>query len=209
MHYTRWLRHGDPLKKINKRIPSICAVPDCRNMSRTRDWCRKHYLAWLRHGDPETQVQFSTPEESFLARTERVGDCLIWTGYTNPKGYGQIQVNGKLQMTHRYAWERHNGTIPDGMKIDHKLHCDPACCNPKHLRLATDAQNNYHRSGAQANSTSGIRNVRWDKANKKWSVAIQKAGKNHWFGRFSDLEEAKQVAKEARLNLFGDYAGRS
>src|SRR5699024_11828590 len=95
MHYTRWLRHGDPLKKINKRIPSICAVPDCRNMSRTRDWCRKHYLAWLRHGDPETQVQFSTPEESFLARTERVGDCLIWTGYTNPKGYGQIQVKDR------------------------------------------------------------------------------------------------------------------
>src|SRR5690625_1544433 len=121
----------------------------------------------IKHGDPEKLVQFPTPEEAFQHRTKRVGDCLFWTGSKGNNGYGRIKVNGKLQETHRFSWERTNGPIPEDMFIDHICH-NPPCVNVEHLRLATFAQNSSHLGGAKKGSKSGIRNVYWVRG--KWRV---------------------------------------
>lgn len=72
-----------------------------------------------------------------------VGDpaeCWEWSRYRRPGGHGQIGRDGKLDGTHRVAWESANGPVPDGMFVLHR--CDnPPCCNPTHLFLGDHADN--------------------------------------------------------------------
>lgn len=154
----------------------------------------------------EKRPYFRDPEEAFRARTERRGECLIWTGYTNPQGYGEIRVRGRLLPAHRYAWERVNGPVPGGMVVDHKDHCDPACVEVKHLRPATIQQNVQNRRGAQRNNgTTGARNVYPHGPN--YRVRVKKDGKMLNFGSYPTVEEAKAVAERTRKELFGDFSG--
>lgn len=192
----------------NSNTPK-CSIENCDNKIVARGWCNKHYTRWLRHGDPLLTYKFSDPKEAFSAKTVWQGSCLIWTGPKNSEGYGTIADGGKRVYVHRYAWEKANGEIPDGMMVDHRFHCLTTCCNVKHLRLATIAQNNYNRSGAsKSNKTSGVRNVFWEKQAQKWQVAVKLQGKRHYFGRYSSLKEAALVAEHARQELFGEFAGR-
>lgn len=69
-----------------------------------------------------------------------VHGCHIWQGATTPFGYGLIRNGTGVRTCHRVAYEEANGSIPLGMVVRHT--CDrPACCNPKHLVLGTQADN--------------------------------------------------------------------
>jgi hypothetical protein len=66
--------------------------------------------------------------------------CIIWLGHVGHAGHGQIFYKGKLERTHRVAWEKRYGQIPDGMSVLHK--CDiPCCVNPDHLFIGTQREN--------------------------------------------------------------------
>lgn len=55
-------------------------------------------------------------------------------------GYGLIRHNGRLQGTHRVAYEGANGPIPTGFNVLHK--CDnPPCIEVDHLFLGTQMDN--------------------------------------------------------------------
>lgn len=84
----------------------------------------------------------SKPLSQRLAdNTRREGECLLWTGEVNNKGYGRIRtVEGKNFLPHRVAYTLAYGPIPEGMFVCHK--CDtPRCCEPSHLWLGTNTDN--------------------------------------------------------------------
>ena len=87
------------------------------------------------------------------------------------------------------------------MHIDHICH-NRACVNPDHLRAVTPKQNNENRAGANPNSKSGVRGVHWRKDCGKWQVTIHAGPKMHHCGYFDDLDEAAEVARLKRLELF-------
>lgn len=159
-----------------------------------------HYLAWRRHGDPlGGRRTLSTPEEAFAARTERRGDCLIWTGSKDSGGYGQLSIGGRLQRSHRYAWEREHGPIPEGVLIDHRYHCDPACCEVSHLREATYEQNGSNLRGARSTSATGIRGV--IKRGNSYGASLMVRGKTIWLGSSLDPGEAEFMAVAGRVRM--------
>lgn len=84
-----------------------------------------------------------TPE-SFWARVNKSKDCWEWQG-SRIRGYGNVAWGGKQKTvyTHRLAAYL-SGLIKDLKDRRHVLHkCDnPPCCNPDHLFIGTQKDNN-------------------------------------------------------------------
>jgi hypothetical protein len=85
-----------------------------------------------------------------LARTVRDGDCLIWTGAVQSRGYGSVGIGGgRTGLAHRVSYELNVGPIPPGLQIDHVKDrgCHSRrCINPAHLEPVTPREN-VNRTG--------------------------------------------------------------
>lgn len=76
-------------------------------------------------------------------------ECWNWLGYKNEDGYGRVQINEYSYYAHRVIFNLVNPGIielnaPKSYdETGFLLHtCDnPPCCNPKHLRACTHAEN--------------------------------------------------------------------
>lgn len=66
--------------------------------------------------------------------------CLIWTAWSNNKGYGTFSRGGKTRYAHRVAYEMLVGPIPEGLELDHLCRV-PLCVRPDHLEPVTHAEN--------------------------------------------------------------------
>lgn len=67
------------------------------------------------------------------------GSCLEWTGYVNPRGYGQVSYKGKNHKIHRVVWQILRGPLDD-KHIDH-LCRNRRCVNVDHMEPVTKKEN--------------------------------------------------------------------
>ncbi len=68
-------------------------------------------------------------------------ECIVWPLSVIHDGYGRLRQGERTIQTHRLAYEKRIGPIPEGMCVLH--HCDnPPCMNYKHLFLGTVIDNN-------------------------------------------------------------------
>ena len=145
----------------------------------------------------------------------RDGD-LYWKIMTNPSkkligkkagckssgAYGVVNLDSKAYSIHKVIFCMHHGWMPP--IVDHiNLVCDDH--RIENLRAATHVTNNYNKI-VQKNNKVGIKNVCWNKQNKKWFVQLTQNKKRILKAYFDDLELAELVATEARNKYHGEFA---
>ena len=79
--------------------------------------------------------------------TGDIKECWPWQGGKNKRGYGTIKIRQQPLLVHRIAWEITFGKITEGKMVMHRCN-NPSCCNPAHLKLGTDVNNQRHRSAS-------------------------------------------------------------
>ena len=142
-------------------------------------------------------------DDLFWAKVQKTEGCWLWTGARNPLGYGILRRstggNGKNFLAHRYSLSL-EGVEIGVLHVDHICHV-PACVRPSHLRVVTNKQNHEHLLGANANSASGVRGVRWESARSCWRAEVKHNYKSHT-KRFDDFDAACAYVIELRNQLF-------
>jgi hypothetical protein len=85
--------------------------------------------------------------DRFWTRVDLSGECWLWTGYVNPKGYGKVDLRqyGE-QLAHRASLRLFGIELPDGVSVHHRCH-NPACVRPEHLEvIEAGLHNRLHKT---------------------------------------------------------------
>lgn len=157
-------------------------------------------LKELLHYDPETGI-FTWIKASRPGFVNKPAG-FISTSHGIPK-YLKISIDGKRYLAHRLAFFYMTGRFPDEF-LDH---IDGDGFNNKfpNLRECNKVQNRANVARSSANK-SGYKNVSWSKAANKWWVVFKNHGKSLSFGYFDNIDEAADVARQARIQLHGEFA---
>lgn len=140
----------------------------------------------------ETKFNSGPSETRFWNRVMKTARCWIWDGAIRLDGYGELRVDGRKTLSHRYSYTLAHGSIPDGLVIDHKCY-NRKCVNPEHLQAVSFGQNLENRQGAQSNSSTGIRGVYWSSQKKKYVGIAQSHGKRYYAGSFDSIKDAERA----------------
>jgi len=134
------------------------------------------------------------------AKNVFVGD--IAGSYRRSNIYKYVGYKGKYYATHVLIFLLFNGYRPP--QVDH-IDGNPRNNKIENLRAASCCQNQYNAK-LSVRSSSGVKNVRWVEARKKWEVRVSANKRRIIVGFFEALELAELVAIEARDKYHGEFA---
>ena len=124
-------------------------------------------------------------------------------GRLHYSGYRIITLMNKGVMAHRLIWAVYYNKWPDG-SLDH-IDGSKSNNSINNLRIATRSQNAYN-CGPKKISTSGYKNVQWDKDTNKWRVRVTVNGKRHHIGRFENIDDAVLASNNFMINNHKEFA---
>ena len=183
-------------------MSKICEFEGCVRKHCARGLCKMHHQQRLR-GKELKPIEDRSPkslEERFWPKVEFSMFCWEWQGAVTPSGHGVFKSEGKTPRAHKVSYQLLVGDVPEGLCLDHRC-LNPPCCNPIHLRLATPKQNAENRSGAQSNSSTGIRGVYLSDSGRFFG-RVTHYGTIYHCGTFDTIEEAEQAVIAKRNELF-------
>lgn len=85
--------------------------------------------------------------DRFWSYVQKTPVCWLWTGSTDRKGYGQLNVNGRPIGAHKIAWELVHGPMPSGKEACHNC---PGGDNPLCVRCELDPTTSHIWAGTHA-----------------------------------------------------------
>ena len=91
--------------------------------------------------------------------------CLIPVSHKlNPDGYFRKNINGKLQMVHRWLFEQKHGPVPEGFSVHHTCGCR-ACCNVDHLELISKKEHAGVHNRERYAGRRRLARIYWERTN--------------------------------------------
>lgn len=184
-----------------------CTFSGCASPLKARGLCSGHYQQMRKGkeltplGEALRQAKASpSRDEAFWMRVDKGPDCWQWTGSTTTRGYGVFKYKSERTYAHRHSLELALGESLGERMVDHLCH-NSLCVNPRHLRPASNSENQQNLRGAKSSSKSGVLGVSWEPPRGGrvggW-VAEVKADGVRYRKRFDSIESADRWAQETR-----------
>jgi hypothetical protein len=110
-----------------------------RPLEQPKHWIARKYCGRVCQGAARRADRVAR----FWARVDIRGpdECWPWNGRRSDRGYGEYGLSDKTWRAHRYALIVSGKDVPDDKIVMHS--CDnPPCCNPRHLKVGTNLDNN-------------------------------------------------------------------
>lgn len=123
-------------------------------------------------------------------------------GSKTANGYLHVKFDGRFVRIHRIVFAMVNGYWPDLVDHINGVRDDNRPCN---LRAATGSENTRNSTLSRKNR-SGVKGVCWSKSARKWRVQLIGADGRKYLGSFSELEDAKKIARAFREQHHGEFA---
>jgi hypothetical protein len=144
--------------------------------------------------DPATGI-FKWKKRPCIRSCVRPGDE---AGFTGPRGYSVIQIDGCQIMSHRLAWLHFYGSFPRDT-VDHidRNKSNNAISN---LREASISEQRGNLSPSKT-QTDGFRGIYWDPKRKSWQARQAK----RFLGRFREMHDAVRAFDEAAKLYYGSF----
>lgn len=130
----------------------MCSFKGCSKKHCAKGLCNSHWAQQNRHGVLTPIKTEETPDERFNRniKIDDITGCWNWHGAGSGKnydrdsgsgGYGQLRIQGKSWMAHRWAYEqKYKITLLTEDTLDH-LCRNTRCVNPDHLEKVSLTEN--------------------------------------------------------------------